>query len=63
VLDGFLAMARMQASTDADSLKLLDRLELRVEARTVLLDFHVAAADLAVQLEKMVEEYDRRNAK
>ena len=39
VAEGLLAMARLRLAGDADSLKLLDRAELRVDKQTVELDF------------------------
>ena len=56
VAEGLLAMARLRLAGDADSLKLLDRTELRVDKRTIELDFRAPAADVARHVEKAMEK-------
>ena len=45
--EGLLAMGRLRLADDADSLKLLDHIELHVDDRTIKLDFRAPAADVA----------------
>jgi hypothetical protein len=57
VADGFLALARLQAASDGEALKLLDRLQIGLDGRTLLLNFHIPAGELSVELEKAMEKY------
>jgi hypothetical protein len=56
VADGFVAMARVQAAADEDAVKLLNRVQVRVEDRTVSLDFRISASELSVQLEAVLDK-------
>ena len=55
VAEGLLAMARLRQAGDADPLKLLDRVEFRVDDRTIELDFRAPAADVARAREKAMD--------
>jgi len=57
VAEGLLAMARLRQAGDADSLKLLDRIQLRSDDRTIELDFHAPAADVARHAIKAMEKF------
>jgi hypothetical protein len=62
-VDGILVIVKLQAAKDAKAGKLLDRLTVRVDGRTVQADFHVAAAELAAVLEKAIQEPDETSGK
>ncbi len=62
-VDGILVIVKLQASKDADAGKLLDRLTVCVDGRTVQADFRVAAAELATVLENAIQEPDKTSSK
>ncbi len=57
VVEGLLAVARLRQADDADALKLLDRLQLRVDDRAIELDFRAPAEDVARLAEKAMEKF------
>lgn len=63
VADGLLAMARLRQAGDADALKLLARIELRVDQQTVGLDFQAPADDVARCLEAAIEKLSQDHEK
>ena len=56
VAEGLLALARLRLADDPASLKLLERMELRLDDRTVELDFRAPAADVARIMEKAMDK-------
>lgn len=62
-VDGILIIVKLQAPKDATAGKLLDRVTVRVDGRTVQADFHVAAAELMTVLEKAMQEFGQGSGK
>ncbi len=59
VAEGLLAMARLRQAGDVDSLKLLDRIRLGIDDRTIELDFRAPAGDVARFVEEAMEKSSR----
>jgi hypothetical protein len=55
-VDGILVIVKLHVAGNAKAGKLLDRLAVSVDGRTVQVDFRVAAADLASVMEKAIQE-------
>jgi hypothetical protein len=62
-IDGLLALTRLSVAGDAAAVKLLDRVAVRVDGRTVRLDFRAPAGDLADVLEKAIDKSDPAKTK
>jgi hypothetical protein len=56
--DGLLAVLRLQQAEDADLSKLIDRLQIHVDERTLGLDFRAPAADVGRQVAKTIEHWN-----
>jgi hypothetical protein len=62
-VDGILVIVKLQTAKDAKAGKLLDRLTVRVDGRTVQADFRAPSAELATVLEKAMREPDGTSGK
>jgi hypothetical protein len=61
--DGILAIVKLNAAGDADAEQLLGRLSIRVDGRTVKVDFCLPAGELAALLEKAMQARERAGGK
>jgi hypothetical protein len=63
VVDGFLAIVRLQESSDREAVKLLERIQLAVKDRTLEIDFRIEADELVRRVEAIVERFLHRAKK